>query len=46
MSRVVPDDYALRPVALALHVLSLVVSFGAVLVIDWHGLLWLAGGAA
>ena len=23
--------------------LSLVVSFGAVLVIDWHGLLWLAG---
>jgi hypothetical protein len=33
----------MRPAALALHVLSLVVSFGAVLVIDWHGLLWLGG---
>ena len=43
VSTVVPADYALRPVALSLHVLSLVVSFGAVLVIDWHGLLWLAG---
>ena len=43
VSTLVPHDYALRPVALSLHVLSLVVSFGAVLVIDWHGLLWLAG---
>ncbi|WP_404389678.1 transposase [Humibacillus xanthopallidus] len=43
VSTVVPADYALRPLALSLHVLSLVVSFGAVLVIDWHGLLWLAG---
>lgn len=43
VSTVVPADYPLRPVALSLHVLSLVVSFGAVLVIDWHGLLWLAG---
>jgi hypothetical protein len=43
VSRVVPTDYALRPAVLALHVLALVVSFGAVLVIDWHGLLWLAG---
>ena len=43
VSTVVPADHALRPLAVSLHVLSLVVSFGAVLVIDWHGLLWLAG---
>ena len=42
-SAFVPPDYPLRPAVLALHVLSLVVSFGAVLVIDWHGLLWLDG---
>jgi hypothetical protein len=30
-------------VALPLHVISLVIAFGAVLVIDWHGLLWLFG---
>ena len=42
-SRLVPADYALRPVAVALHVLSLVVSFGAVLAVDWDGLLWLTG---
>jgi hypothetical protein len=43
VSRFVPVDYPLRPVALALHVISLVIAFGAVLVIDWHGLLWLFG---
>jgi transposase-like protein len=43
VSTLVPVTYELRPVAQSLHVLSLVVSFGAVLVIDWHGLLWLAG---
>lgn len=43
VSTVVPITYELRPVAQSLHVLSLVVAFGAVLVIDWHGLLWLAG---
>jgi hypothetical protein len=43
LSTFVPADYALRPVALALHVLSMVAAFGAVLMIDWHGLLWLAG---
>ena len=43
VSTLVPATYELRPVAQSLHVLSLVVSFGAVLVIDWHGLLWLAG---
>lgn len=43
VSRFVPVDYPLRPVALALHIISLVIAFGAVLVIDWHGLLWLFG---
>jgi len=43
VSRFIPTEYALRPVALALHVISLVIAFGAVLVIDWHGLLWLFG---
>ena len=43
VSTVVPGSYAARPTVVALHVLSLVVSLGAVLVIDWHGLLWLAG---
>ncbi|TQM54577.1 transposase [Humibacillus xanthopallidus] len=43
VSTIVPATYELRPVAQSLHVLSLVVAFGAVLVIDWHGLLWLAG---
>lgn len=26
-----------------LHVLSLVIGFGAVVLVDWHGLLWIAG---
>ncbi|WP_445153594.1 hypothetical protein ACTWLI_09100 [Arthrobacter sp. Hor0625] len=26
-----------------LHILSLVVAFGAILLVDWHGLLWLLG---
>lgn len=29
--------------ATVVHVLSLVLAFGAVLVVDWHGLLWLLG---
>jgi hypothetical protein len=29
--------------AVIVHVLSLVIAFGAVVVIDWHGLLWLTG---
>lgn len=43
LSLVLPELPALRPVLVGLHVVSLVVSFGAVLLIDWHGLLWLAG---
>ncbi|MGH3368076.1 MAG: transposase [Nocardioidaceae bacterium] len=33
---------SVRAGALVVHVLSLVVAFGAVLVVDWHGVLWLA----
>lgn len=43
LSRFVPEEYRLRPLVDALHVMSLVASFGAVLLVDWHGLLWLAG---
>lgn len=32
-----------RLIALAVHVTSVVVALGAVLVVDWHGLLWLLG---
>jgi hypothetical protein len=46
LSRLVPAAYPLRPVVAALHVMSLVVSFGAVLLVDWHGVLWLAGRRA
>ena len=46
LSRLVPEDYPLRPLVAALHVMSLVASFGAVLLVDWHGLLWLAGRRA
>lgn len=40
--RVTPSD-DVQSVALVLHVLALVVAFGAVVVVDWHGLLWMAG---
>jgi hypothetical protein len=46
LSRLVPEAYPLRPLVAALHVMSLVASFGAVLLVDWHGLLWLAGRRA
>ena len=29
--------------AVVLHVLSLVVAFGAIILVDWHGFLWLLG---
>jgi len=35
-----------RFVALAAHILSMVAAFGAVLLVDWHGLLWLLGRRA
>ncbi len=43
LSTVLQTGPLVRDVALTVHVISLVVAFGAVLVIDWHGLLWLAG---
>ncbi|GAA6525541.1 transposase [Intrasporangium sp. DVR] len=46
LSRLVPESYSMRPAVSALHVMSLVASFGAVLLVDWHGLLWLAGRRA
>ncbi|MDQ0755367.1 hypothetical protein [Arthrobacter sp. B3I4] len=30
-------------IAVVLHVLSLVVAFGAIVLVDWHGFLWLIG---
>ena len=33
-------------VALAAHILSMVAAFGAVLLVDWHGFLWLLGRRA
>jgi hypothetical protein len=41
LSGTVRPPPALHQGATAVHVLSLVVAFGAVLVIDWHGMLWL-----
>lgn len=35
----------LHRIGLAIHILALVVSFGAILVVDWMGLLWLLGRA-
>ncbi len=35
-----------RFVALAAHILSMVAAFGAVLLVDWHGFLWLLGRRA
>ncbi|MET1022533.1 MAG: hypothetical protein ABWX69_10085 [Arthrobacter sp.] len=36
------DTYG-HSLAVALHILSLVVAFGAVILVDWHGFLWLIG---
>lgn len=43
VSLLVPSSYSLRSTVVALHLVALVVSFGAVLLLDWHGILWLAG---
>ena len=34
---------ALRVLAVASHILAMVVAFGAILLVDWHGFLWLIG---
>lgn len=39
----VTPDPVVHKVALAFHILSLVVSFGAILILDWVGFLWLSG---
>jgi len=38
----VTPSQAVRVVAIVVHLLSLAVGFGAVIMMDWHGLLWLA----
>lgn len=32
-----------RTIALILHILAMVLSFGAIMLVDWHGFLWLLG---
>jgi hypothetical protein len=32
-----------RVLSLAVHILALVLAFGAILLVDWHGFLWLIG---
>lgn len=32
-----------RTIALIVHLLALVLSFGAIMLVDWHGFLWLLG---
>lgn len=34
---------SVHTVALIVHILAMVVAFGAILTLDWHGLLWLLG---
>jgi hypothetical protein len=43
LSTAVHADTFVHHVAVVLHVLSMVVAFGAVILVDWHGFLWLIG---
>jgi hypothetical protein len=43
LSSAVHVDSYVHTIAVVLHVLSLVVAFGAIILMDWHGLLWLIG---
>lgn len=43
LSQVLEVQGVAHDLALALHLLGLVVGFGAVLLVDWHGLVWLSG---
>ncbi|MGZ4661193.1 MAG: hypothetical protein ACXVYB_07940 [Arthrobacter sp.] len=43
LSTAVHVDTFVHNVAVVLHVLSLVVAFGAIILVDWHGFLWLIG---
>jgi len=43
LSALVSVDDGVHNVDLAVHDLFLVVAFGAIILVDWHGLLWLIG---
>jgi hypothetical protein len=43
LSAAVHVDTVAHNFAVVLHVLSLVVAFGAIILVDWHGFLWLIG---
>lgn len=43
LSDMISPGPALYRAGVVLHLLSLVTGFGAVIVIDWHGLLWMTG---
>ena len=43
LSTAVHVDTFVHNIAVVLHVLSLVVAFGAIVLVDWHGFLWLIG---
>lgn len=43
LSALLKPSAEVQQLAAAVHILALVVSFGAVVVVDWHGLLWLFG---
>ena len=43
LSAAVHVDALVHALAVVLHVLFLVVAFGAILLVDWHGFLWLIG---
>jgi transposase-like protein len=43
LSGLITPSSSIYRAGVVLHVLSLVVGFGAVVLVDWHGLLWIAG---
>jgi hypothetical protein len=43
LSTTVHADTFVHNIAVVLHVLFLVVAFGAIILVDWHGFLWLLG---
>lgn len=43
MSPAVHAEGSVHTFALTVHILSMVVAFGAIILVDWHGFLWLIG---
>jgi hypothetical protein len=43
LSTAVHADSYVQNIAVVLHVLCMVVAFGAIILLDWHGFLWLIG---